>query len=107
MNVYEKILSGQVSIPITFSRGLGDLVKKLLKTLQSKRLGRIKGGASSVMKQKWFSGFDWNSLLDRKLEVPMKPDMKSLEDLSNFDAYEEVDHAKEKKSSMTGWNPQL
>jgi hypothetical protein len=30
-----------------------------------------------------------------------------LEDLSNFDAYEEVDHAKEKKSSMTGWNPQL
>ena len=107
MNVYEKILSGQVSIPITFSRGLGDLVKKLLKTLQSKRLGRIKGGASSVMKQKWFSGFDWNSLLDRKLKVPMKPDMKSLEDLSNFDAYEEVDHAKEKKSSMTGWNPQL
>lgn len=107
MNVYEKILSGQVSIPSQFSRGLGDLIKKLLKTLQSKRLGRIKGGASSVMKQKWFSGFDWNSLLDRKLEVPMKPDMKSSEDLSNFDAYEELDNAKEKKSSTTGWNPVL
>lgn len=107
MNVYEKILSGQVSIPSQFSRGLGDIVKKLLKTLQSKRLGRIKGGASSVMKQKWFSGFDWNSLLDRKLEVPMKPDVKSLEDLSNFDAYEEVDNAKEKKLSRTGWNPVL
>ena len=107
MNVYEKILAGQVSIPSQFSRGLGDLIKKLLKTLQSKRLGRIKGGASSVMKQKWFSGFDWNSLLDRKLEVPMKPDMKSSEDLSNFDAYEEVDNAKEKKSSTTGWNPVL
>ena len=107
MNVYEKILSGQVSIPSQFSRGLGDLIKKLLKTLQSKRLGRIKGGASSVMKQKWFSGFDWNSLLDRKLEVPMKPDTKSSEDLSNFDAYEEVDNAKEKKSSTTGWNPVL
>lgn len=107
MNVYKKILSGQVDIPSQFSRGLGDLVKKLLKTLQSKRLGRIKGGASSVMKQKWFSGFDWNSLLDRKLEVPMKPDMKSLEDFSNFDAYAEVDNAKEKKSSTTGWNPVL
>jgi cGMP-dependent protein kinase len=100
-------LSGQVSIPSQFSRGLGDLIKKLLKTLQSKRLGRIKGGASSVMKQKWFSGFDWNSLLDRKLEVPMKPDMKSSEDLSNFDAYEELNNAKEKKSSTTGWNPVL
>lgn len=106
MEVYEKILSGHVSIPSQFSRGLGDLVKKLLKTYQSKRLGRIKGGASSVMKQKWFSGFDWNSLLDRKLEVPMKPDVEDMEDLSNFDAYEEVDDSKSEKSS-TGWNPVL
>ena len=89
MEVYEKILSGHVSIPSHFSRGLGELVKKLLKTYQSKRLGRTKGGASSVMKQKWFSGFDWNSLLARELKVPLKPDVKDLEDASNFDEYPE------------------
>jgi serine/threonine protein kinase len=98
MEVYEKILSGQVIIPANFSRGLGDLVKKLLKTFQSKRLGRIKGGASLVMKQKWFSGFDWNSLLEHKLEVPLKPDVKNFEDISNFDSYEEVDDVSSKVS---------
>ena len=89
MEVYEKILSGHVSMPAHFSRGLSELVKKLLKTYQSKRLGRTKGGASSVMKQKWFSGFDWNALLARELEVPLKPDVKNLEDASNFDDYPE------------------
>ena len=89
MEVYEKILSGHVTIPSNFSRGLGELVKKLLKTYQSKRLGRTKGGASSVMKQKFFSGFDWNSLLERKLEVPLKPNVTSMDDASNFDRYED------------------
>lgn len=104
MEVYEKILSGHVSIPSHFSRGLGELVKKLLKTYQSKRLGRTKGGASSVMKQKWFSGFDWNSLLARELEVPLKPDVKDLDDASNFDEYpEDVDDC----GKPTGWNPAL
>ncbi|KAL9188431.1 hypothetical protein ACHAXT_006809 [Thalassiosira profunda] len=104
MEVYEKILSGHVSIPSHFSRGLGELVKKLLKTYQSKRLGRTKGGASSVMKQKWFSGFDWNSLLARELKVPLKPDVKDLEDASNFDEYpEEADDC----GKPTNWNPAL
>ncbi len=89
MEVYEKILSGDVRIPSQFSRGVGELIKKLLKICQSKRLGRTQGGASSVMKQKWFSGFDWHSLLARELEVPFKPDLKDMEDISNFDKYPE------------------
>jgi cGMP-dependent protein kinase len=91
MEVYEKILSGHITIPSHFSRSIAELIKKLLKTYQSKRLGRTKGGASSVMKQKWFAGFDWNSLLQRKLEVPLKPDVKNCEDASNFDEYPEED----------------
>ena len=41
MEVYEKILSGHVSIPLSFSRGIGELVKKLPKTCQSKRLSTL------------------------------------------------------------------
>lgn len=74
------VLSGIVTIPSHFSRSLGELVKKLLKTFQSKRLGRTKGGAGSILKQKWFSGFDWNSLLARELEVPIKPTVRSADD---------------------------
>lgn len=104
MEVYEKILSGHITIPSHFSRGITELVKKLLKTYQSKRLGRTKGGASSVMKQKWFSGFDWNSLLERKLEVPLKPDVKDSEDASNFDEYPEEE---DEFGKPTNWNPVL
>ena len=91
MEIYEKILSGHVSIPSHFTRGLSDLVKKLLKTYQSKRLGRTKGGTAAVMKHKWFSGFDWEALRDRKLQVPYKPTVRSAEDASNFDIYPEED----------------
>lgn len=103
MEVYEKILSGHVSIPSHFSRGLSDLVKKLLKTYQSKRLGRTKGGTAAVMKHKWFSGFDWDALQNRKLQVPHKPKVKSHEDSSNFDEYPDDDEC----TKECDWNPPL
>ena len=107
MEVYEKILSGHVSIPSHFSRGLGEIVKKLLKVYQSKRLGRTKGGASSVMKQKWFSGFDWVSLLNRELEPPFVPEVKDPLDSSNFDSYdEEEDDNGGLSRKPCNWNPE-
>ncbi len=87
MEVYEKILSGHVAIPSHFSRGLSDLVKKLLRTYQSKRLGRTKGGTAAVMKHKWFSGFDWDTLMNKTMNVPIQPKVKHDEDMSNFDFY--------------------
>lgn len=50
-----------------------DIVRKLLKINKSKRLGKTAGGAGGVMKHKWFSGFDWEGLLKRQLEVPVDP----------------------------------
>lgn len=50
-----------------------DIVRKLLKINKSKRLGKAAGGAGSVMKHKWYSGFDWEGLLKRQLEVPIEP----------------------------------
>lgn len=91
MEIYEKILSGHVSIPSHFTRSLSDLVKKLLRTYQSKRLGRTKGGTAAIMKHKWFSGFDWNALMNKTMNVPIKPEVKNMEDISNFDAYPEED----------------
>jgi cGMP-dependent protein kinase len=87
MEIYEKILSGNVLIPSHFSKGLSDIVKKLLRTYQSKRLGRTKGGTAAVMKHKWFSGFDWDALMNKTMHVPIKPKVKHMEDMSNFDSY--------------------
>jgi hypothetical protein len=56
------------------------------------------------MKQKWFAGYDWQSLLSRELEPPFVPDVKNAEDSSNFDAYEEDDDSTF-PGKPTGWNP--
>jgi cGMP-dependent protein kinase len=104
MEVYENILSGNVSVPSHFSRGLCDIVKKLLRTYQSKRLGRTKGGTSAVMKHKWFSGFDWDALMNKTMPVPIQPKVKDTEDMSNFDSYPSDD---QEVKACPEWNPEL
>ena len=101
MQTYELILSGSVNMPSHFSKGLCDIIKKLLKSYQSKRLGRTKGGCAQIMKQKFFSGFDWEALSKRELEVPIKPST-TLED--NFDRYNDAD---EVEPQACGWHPVL
>lgn len=46
MEVYEKILSGSVSFPPHLSKYLSDIIRKLLKLCQSKRLGNGKKGTA-------------------------------------------------------------
>ncbi|CAM9896563.1 unnamed protein product [Ectocarpus sp. 6 AP-2014] len=69
MTTYENILSRKVEPPPTFSKAAKDIVRKLLKINKSKRLGKAAGGAGSVMKHKWYSGFDWEGLLKKQLEL--------------------------------------
>ena len=108
MEVYEKILSGHIFIPAYFSRGLSDLVKRLLKTYQSKRLGKTKGGTSTVMKHKWFSGFDWDALLSKKMNPPFIPRVRSDDDASNFDDYSEFDDDDDcDNGTIPEWTPAL
>ena len=54
-----------------------------------KRLGTLKGGAEDVKRHKWFSDIDWEKLLNRAVEPPIKPECKSKDDTSNFDSYPE------------------
>jgi hypothetical protein len=77
------------------------LIKKLLRTYQSKRLGRTKGGTGAVMKHKWFSGLDWEALLAKSLPVPIYPNVKNCEDMSNFEKYTDAPDGAKK----CNWNP--
>lgn len=69
----KKILAGRVRFPPNFSEGLKDLIQKLLKLDQSKRFGRYGEGTSEVMKHRFFSGFDWDGLLEKRIPVPVVP----------------------------------
>jgi serine/threonine protein kinase len=56
-----KILKGYefVDVPPHFSRGLKDLIAKLLENNPSKRLGRTQSGIQAIKKHIFFAGFDW------------------------------------------------
>lgn len=83
METYEKVLSGHVHIPAHFSRSCANLIKKLLHTSQSKRLGRTVGGATTVMSHPWFTGFDWDALVNQKMRTPYLPEVRDPDDNSN------------------------
>lgn len=80
-----KIIKGTVTIPPHFSEALGDLITKLL-CEQSKRLGRTAGGVGAIVKHQWFSGFDWDALLKKTMDVPYKPKVGKLDNLGRRDS---------------------
>jgi serine/threonine protein kinase len=78
MEVYKQIVSGHVEIPSYFSPSLTDLIMKLLNTSKSKRLGRTMGGGGAVMQHGWYSDFDWDAHLEKRLEVPLQPKTQEI-----------------------------
>ncbi|EJK74322.1 hypothetical protein THAOC_04007, partial [Thalassiosira oceanica] len=76
MEVYKQIVSGHVDIPTAFSSTLADLIVKLLNASKSKRLGRTLGGGGAVMQHRWYSDFDWDAYLERKMDAPLRPKTK-------------------------------
>jgi CRP-like cAMP-binding protein len=105
MEVYEKILSATMMIPQHFSKNLSDLVRKLLKIYQSKRLGNGKGGTTAIQKHKWFNSFDFEGLVKKELTSPIKPAISDALDTSNFDDYEGEEEPD--PASCPEWNPEF
>jgi hypothetical protein len=78
MEVYKQIVSGHVDIPAYFTANLADLIKKLLNISKSKRLGRTMGGGGAVMQHRWYTGFDWDAHLEKKLKAPLHPKTEAV-----------------------------
>jgi len=99
----KKILKGRVNFPSRFSNQIQQIIKALLTKDPSRRLGCMQDGTEGVMKHRWFSGFDWAGLLNRKVDddIPYKPKVpKNIESIGNPDRG--GDRAKSSK-----WNPVL
>lgn len=102
MEVYEKILGGNPAMPTFFTRNLSDLIKKLLRSQQGKRLGNTRGGTAAVIKHKWFSSFDWTGLETAEMKAPYKPTINGADDVTNFDSFDEGEIPPD-----SDWNPDL
>ena len=49
----------------------------------------MKNGAKDVKQHRWFRDVDWQDVYDRVYDAPIKPKVKSPQDTSNFDDYNE------------------
>jgi len=87
--IYEKILLGRISFPAHFDSSARDLVKKLLASDRTRRLGNLKDGAADVKKHRFFKGLDWDAMSKRKNTPPIVPVVEHEGDTSNFEEYEE------------------
>ncbi|KAB0342605.1 hypothetical protein FD754_019531, partial [Muntiacus muntjak] len=91
--IYQKILAGKIDFPRHLEFTVKDLIKKLLVTDRTKRLGNMKNGAEDVKQHRWFRLVDWGAVPERKLKPPIVPKLCGEDDTSNFEAYPENDWA--------------
>jgi len=85
LSTYRKIINGKVRFPKYISPEAKDLICRLLTLRQTKRLGVIKGGAQRIRQAFWYQNFDWEALKTQAMPVPLKPSVKSIRDMGNFD----------------------
>lgn len=94
LTMYGSILNGEYSVPATFSNFLRDLVRNLIQTDLTKRLGRLKNGVNDIKGHKWYRDINWKALNNMELIAPMKPMVKSEGDTSNFAKYNDTPYLK-------------
>ena len=80
--LFEKIIKNTAKFPKTMSEEAKDLISRFLEKDPTKRLGYAE--TEKIKAHPWFNGIDWNKLLDKKIESPCVPKLKSETDVSNF-----------------------
>ena len=84
--MYELITNAELRFPkrVPVSDNAKDLIKKLLIKKQDKRLG-VNKGFEEIKSQPFFQGFDFEALINKKIEAPFIPVLKGKLDVGNFD----------------------
>lgn len=106
MHMYARIARGKVKFPSHegFDQGSKGIIRSLLNVQPSKRLGVIQGGADRVREHPFFKNFDFKALLERKLDGPIKPNIKNNCDMSNFEDYGGHDDIKPYQDDGSNWD---
>jgi len=85
--IYQKVMRGVAYVNFPYNRSdpaAVELVKAMLVHEPNERLPLLPGGTLNIKNHRWYRGFDWEGLWEGRLEVPYKPQVKSMTDISNF-----------------------
>ncbi|CAE6445962.1 unnamed protein product [Rhizoctonia solani] len=91
MRLYERIRAGRIEYPRHFESGAVDLMRGLLVTDLSLRLGNMIGGSKDVFNHHWFSEVPWERLANKEVQPPYVPQLGGDGDASQFERYNEED----------------
>lgn len=80
----ERTVDGTYNMVHSFSEDMKFLLKGLLQTNPTKRLGGGGKGAEEVKECSWFKSLDWFSLLNKKVVPPFIPEVQGPADTSYY-----------------------
>nr|XP_018669813.1 cGMP-dependent protein kinase 1 isoform X1 [Ciona intestinalis] len=105
MKTYNQILKGidMIEFPKKISKNAQSLIRKLCRDNPSERLGNQRNGIKDIQKHKWFDGFHWVGLRKGSMSPPIKPQVSSSSDSSNFDKFPE-DEEEPPPDDLSGWD---
>jgi len=102
MNIYQKIINNNFDFPHNIVEpDARDLIRKLLVSDRTKRLGNMKDGSDDVLNHKWFANISWSDVFDRKLKPIIIPQVSHSGDTRCYDKYDEQDWRKIPTCSVT------
>lgn len=81
----EAILRGKLNLPAYLTPDARDLIRKLMKRQVALRLGADHYDGKAVRAHAFFKFVNWDDVLQRRLEPPIKPILRSEDDVSQFD----------------------
>lgn len=84
-NTIDAILKGKLNIPAYLAVDSRDLIRRLMKRQVSQRLGSGPSDGQAVRSHSFFKNVNWDDVLARRLDPPIKPVLRSEDDVSQFD----------------------
>mmetsp|Transcript_42201 Transcript_42201/g.112865 ORF Transcript_42201/g.112865 Transcript_42201/m.112865 type:complete len:379 (+) Transcript_42201:319-1455(+) len=91
LNLYQMILRCEINFPRHVKKEARELISGLVTNDLSRRLGNLKNGPKDITNHAWFRGLSWEALHARQIKAPVPVTVKSDEDASNFDDYDDAD----------------
>ncbi|PWN20665.1 kinase domain protein [Microstroma glucosiphilum] len=91
LGTYDLILQGRLVFPSNIDFLAQDLIRSLLSSDLTRRLGNLAGGSADVKGHAFFAKVDWTQLVNKVIPAPIVPVTMPLAEgslLSNFDTYD-------------------
>ncbi|TMW65952.1 hypothetical protein Poli38472_003717 [Pythium oligandrum] len=81
--MFKNIMQAEVIYPPYISPVARSIISKLLNRDPARRLGGGANGGRDIMAHPFFEPIDWDKLMKKEIEPPFKPEVSSVDDITN------------------------